>query len=226
MSALEIATCVASIMAIGIGILAIWLSIVFYRMTTELAGSTREAARDISASVERLEKLFDTLYADTFSMMRETVTDMRKHMWPEKAEAGEKISEEAEKKADEKVKILKKDVDKEVTRLLERQSKTDAKVESIKGELEKIVDKVIAQSRKVEMEAREETLREVIIRELRALYRHNKSVEADVLLKSVHKKYPDIDPRRIVREIEAMERDDILSWETGGLGPKTVITFE
>ena len=226
MNAVEIAACIASIIAIGIGILAIWLSIVFYRMTTELSGSTKEAAKDISASVNRLETLFNTLYADTFSMMKETVTDMRKHIWPENVEVGEKISDEVEKRADEKVKGLKEVFDKEVTGLLEMQSRTDAKVENIKGDLEKIFDRVIDQSRRVEIEARQETLREIILRELRFLHKHNESVEAGMLVTRMEQRYPETAGVKVVDEISNMREDGSLSWDGKGLGPKTVLKFK
>lgn len=81
MSALEILSLVASIASVILALLAIWLSFAFFKLSSSASKSTEEAAKGISASVERLEKLFDKLYADTFSMMRETVTDMRQHIW-------------------------------------------------------------------------------------------------------------------------------------------------
>lgn len=225
MDTLQIASLIASFLALGIGVMAIWLSVVFYKMTSKVSESTREAAKDISASVSRLEKVFDTLYSDTFSMMRDTVTDMRKHMWPEKTEASEKMGEEAEKRADVKVKVLKKEVDSEVTKLLEIQSKTDAKVESLKGDLEKIVDRVIAQSRKVEIEARRETLKEHVLREAQSLYRRRRSFKADALVDRVREKFPEAPFPRIINEIEKLKEEGVLHWKDEPLGPDTVITM-
>jgi len=225
MDTLQITSLIASFLALGIGVMAIWLSVVFYKMTSKVSESTREAAKDISASVNQLEKVFDTLYSDTFSMMRDTVTDMRKHMWPEKTEASEKIGEEAEKRADAKVKVLKKEVDSEVTKLLEIQSKTDAKVESLKGDLEKIVDRVITQSRKVEIEARRETLKEHVIREAQSLYRHGRSFKAAALVDRVREKFPEVPSSRTVNEVEKLKEEGVLHWEDERLGPNTVITM-
>lgn len=80
-SAFDIISFIASIASLILSIGAIWLSVVFFRMADTASKATTEAAKDIAASVERLEKLFDKLYSDTFSMMRDTVADMRKHIW-------------------------------------------------------------------------------------------------------------------------------------------------
>jgi len=70
----EIISLIASITSVILAVGAIWLSITFYRMSSAASKATEEAAKGISASVERLEKLFDKLYSDTFSMMRDTVS--------------------------------------------------------------------------------------------------------------------------------------------------------
>ncbi|MDS4025786.1 MAG: hypothetical protein RKO25_02155 [Candidatus Contendobacter sp.] len=77
----DLISLVSSIASLILAVGAIWLSIVFYRLSSQASQATTEAAKGIDASVQRLEKLFDKLYSDTFSMMRDTVTDMRKHIW-------------------------------------------------------------------------------------------------------------------------------------------------
>lgn len=80
-SAFDIISFISSIASLILAVGAIWLSVVFFKMSDAASKATTEASKDIAASVERLEKLFDRLYSDTFSMMRDTVTDMRKHIW-------------------------------------------------------------------------------------------------------------------------------------------------
>ncbi len=163
----DIISFVASIASLILAVGAIWLSVVFYRMSNEAAKATTEAAKDIAASVERLEKLFDKLYSDTFSMMRDTVSDMRKHIWPTEVPEQENAIEEAEKKADEKISELKKVVESQVEELLQRQRIADDKMASLTGEMRSILDRAIVSSRQVDLEAREETVREHILRQLR-----------------------------------------------------------
>lgn len=72
-----IASIISIIVSIVLGVLAIWLSITFYRMSTQQSERIGESAKIINSGVERLEKLFDKLYTDTFSMTKETVEAMR-----------------------------------------------------------------------------------------------------------------------------------------------------
>lgn len=157
---------VASIVSIILAGFAIWLSVTFYKMTTSLSESTKEAAKGIAAGVDRLEKLFDKLYADTFGMMKETVSDMRKHIWPETGADTTKLIEE---KADEKIAQFSKGIKDELTGMLYKIGKTDKKVEAVHSKVESFVDKVINESRRAEKEAREEFIRSAIIGALRTL---------------------------------------------------------
>lgn len=75
-----------------LAVVALALSIVFFVLSKQDAERSSKNAQQIAGSVERLEKLFDTLYSDTFSMMRDTYTDMRKHVWraqPSEADGGQ-----------------------------------------------------------------------------------------------------------------------------------------
>lgn len=67
--------------SIVLAAVALFLSLYFYRRSVEQARLAETSASQIAASVDRLEKLFSSLYADTFSMMRDTVSDMRAHIW-------------------------------------------------------------------------------------------------------------------------------------------------
>ena len=96
MTNVELISLFSSIAALILAIVAIWLSIVFYRLSSALSAGTTEAAKGINASVEKLENLFDKLYTDTFSMVRETVSDMRKQLWPREPGADDKVAAEIE----------------------------------------------------------------------------------------------------------------------------------
>ena len=143
----EVVSLVASTASIVLAILAIWLSIVFFRLSSELSENAKEATKGIGTSVDKVEKLFDKLYADTFSMMRDTVSDMRKHIWPNEANDPENLSEEAAKKADEKVELFKSDIVGEISTLLHRQQITDEKIGSLSIEMGGLVDRVVEKSR-------------------------------------------------------------------------------
>ncbi|MGE7795263.1 hypothetical protein [Lysinibacillus fusiformis] len=58
-------------------VLAIWLSITFYKMSDASAKEMKDSTNKIDSNVAKLEKMFDTMYADTFTMVKDTVEHMR-----------------------------------------------------------------------------------------------------------------------------------------------------
>lgn len=72
---------IASIASLVLAVVAIWLAVVFYQLARDESEASAQNAHEISTGISRLEKVFDGLYSDTFSMMKDTVTDMRQHIW-------------------------------------------------------------------------------------------------------------------------------------------------
>jgi hypothetical protein len=153
---MEIISIVASIVSVIIGGFAIWLSVTFYKWSSEIAKETGEAAKSVSAGVERLEALFDKLYTGTFTVMADTVSDMRKHMWPSKDTSVEQLTQ-IENRADEKISNLKLEVGEELSSVIHQLGeKTDQKIAGVEKRLAGLIDKAIQQTRQVETEAQEE----------------------------------------------------------------------
>lgn len=130
-----IATIASLVLAVG----AIWLSFIFYKMSNEASKETTKAAKDIQASVERLEKIFDKLYSDTFSMMRDTVTDMRQHIWkkPHTGSSDDIINNE------EKINNLKNSISQEIICIIDEKLKSNGDNETKIKELEDKIKKAL-----------------------------------------------------------------------------------
>lgn len=219
-SPFDLISFVASIASLILAIGAIWLSVVFYRMSNEASKATTEAAKGIAASVERLEKLFDKLYSDTFSMMRDTVSDMRKHIWPTDAPEQESAIEEAEKKADEKISELKKTVEQQVAQLLQRQRLADDKMSSLSSEMRNILERAIVSSRQVDMEAREETVREHILRALRVFRRSRPKATVNDLIERLQDTFS---IRRVISEVEKLREEKLIELIPDLIAPESII---
>lgn len=220
MSALEIASFAAAIASLVLAIVAIVLSIVFYTMSSQLSESAKEAAKDIASSVEKLEKLFDRLYADTFSMMKDTVSDMRKHAWGEATSEIPNILEEAEKKAEQKIEALRSRMEEQVGRIFKGQKITEVHVGQIRGELKQLVDKAIDDSRNVEHEVREEAIRGRILSLIRSGKRRHHGVTAADIVGSL-----ELPAHIVVSELERMKKEKLIEWEGDGLEPSTEISL-
>lgn len=191
-------------------------------MSLSASNANTEAAKDIASSVERLEKLFDKLYSDTFSMMRDTVSDIRKHMWPEDDGESEKAIESVEKKTDEKFDELKRSMDRQVASVLQHQKLADDKVSSLRNEMSHLLESAISRSRHAETQAREETAREYILRELRVLRRRKPLVMVEELVDRLRNVFP---VRRVIMELERLKLDGIIELSSEPVEPSTVVTL-
>lgn len=209
MSTIDIISLVSSLVSIFLGVFAIALSLVLYRWSNEAAERSHEAARNMEASVKRLEQLFDRLYSDTFSMVKDTYTDIRQHMWPN-APASEQVDEAAERKADAKVELVKQSLDTELTRLLEKQSNTNTQINLLANEVRSLLSRAISETRRVEEEARDESIREVILR-------HLGDLEAPPVLgeltEVMNEKYG-IGASEVMDELERLKEEGVVQWPT------------
>jgi len=231
MSNIELLALVASIASLILAIGAIWLSIVFFNMSNKASQATTKASEGIDASIQRLENLFDKLYSDTFSMMKDTVTDMRKHIWNGDENSGDgdldetnknTILEEADRKAEEKLQDIKSDFEKQLSEILHEQKVADGKVSDMSDDLKELLENVIQTSSVVESEAREETVRSHITKELRMLLRRRKTVTAGEVVKKLRNFIP---TKKIVTELEEMKSEGLLFSDSEEIMPDTNIRF-
>jgi hypothetical protein len=214
MTAVELISLIASLASLILAIIAIWLSFKFFEKSNEASDKTIEASKGIGASVERLEKLFDKLYSDTFTMMKDTVSDMRKHIW-NKEDTGEskstELEEELEKKAQEKVDALKKELSNDLSQMFARQHITDKKITNLKEELSTLIEKAVSQTRTLESEAREETIREYILRRIRIIRKRKRRVVADDIVTQAGNDGLNI--RRLFDEFIKMKEDGLIDFD-------------
>ena len=212
---LNIIGLISSIAALILAIVAIWLSFKFFEKSNEASEKTNEAAKGISYSVEKLEKLFDKLYSDTFSVMKDTVSDMRKHLWTNRSGNEEhisKIEKETEKKAETKIAQIKNEINKEVSFILRRQHRdrqvTEDKIASLQTEIQKLMDKAISESRTADTQAKEETLRELITKTLQIFNKNKKIATSENIIEWAIEE--GLNPRNVIKEIELMGKEGIL----------------
>lgn len=220
-SVIDLLSLVASIASLVLAIVAIWLSVVFYRMSTKASEATTEAAKGIAASVERLEKLFDKLYSDTFSMMKETVTDMRRHIWPEEESAEhESAMAEVEGKADRKISELQQGIETQLNTVLAGQKIAEEKNLALQLEMRELIARAIRTSRRVEFEAREETVREHLLTALRSMRRLDRNLKVDAVVSRLSDTFP---VRRVISEIQKLRDENLIELSPDEVEPLSEI---
>lgn len=152
----EIFSIFSSVTSIILGIIAIWLSVVFFRMSDKTSKEAEKSASSIDASVKKLELLFEKLYSGTFDIMKETVTDMRKHVYS--------VSSSTQELNNEKInsEIYQKNMDEVAATIKEIKSsqKTDS-------ELQKLIMDVIESTKQTEKDIKRSVVREEVISYLR-----------------------------------------------------------
>lgn len=228
MSNIELLALVASISSLILAIGAIWLSIVFFNMSNKASQATTKASEGIDASIQRLENLFDKLYSDTFSMMKDTVSDMRKHIWSGDDDNGNQeenrntLLEEVDRRAEEKLQEIKSDFEDQLSTILHEQKVADGKVSDMSDDLKKLLENVIQTSSLVESEAREETVRSHIEKELQMLRRRKKVVVANDIVAKLKGSIP---ISKIIEELKEMREEGILFFEGDNIRSDTKIRF-
>lgn len=151
MTAMDLISLIASIASLIVAVGAIWLSIVFYKMSSNASNATNEAAKGIDASVQRLEKLFDKLYSDTFSMMKDTVTDMRKHIWNKPPEETGELSD-----------LIKQEIESQVSSVLENSGVKGPNREELTKRLEDVMENVLRSAKQRKKTVKSERVVEAI----------------------------------------------------------------
>lgn len=221
----ELLSIAASLVSIALGGFAIWLSLYLYKRSSEFSTKIKGSADRIGASIDRLETLFDKLYSDTFSMMKDTVSDMRKHAWREEPSNGEQIALEAERRADEKVKGIEEQFSRDLSDVLKRQAIAETRVTELAGKIGPVVRRVIAESRKAEVEAREETVRDHIRRAYNEAIAAGEKPTAELIVSRVEGVFP---VAQVIGEIFNMGKEGLVSWPSapGSLNPTSILKFK
>lgn len=156
----------ASIVLAGV---AIAQATVFYRWSDKASKETSKASSDIAASVAKLEKLFDTFYRDTFTLVKDQFTDYR-----EISRAGP-TREEIEQQADENLAHLKEEMKEEIARITGSGAGKAKSVEALQAELQSLIDRTIDKSRTVDFEAQVAVLKPIVLKRVEEMEARGKS---------------------------------------------------
>ena len=141
---------------------------------------------------------------------------------PEESPAADSLAEEAEQRADKRLAELKDSMSQEVAAILQKQVKTETSVASVRAEMSRLMERAIVGSRRVESEAREETLREGILRALRIMRRRQPHVTASAL---VERMAPSASPTLIIAELGRMRDEGLVAYEETHVRAETLISL-
>ena len=149
-SGLDLVNLFASAFSIVLAVVALTLAIFFFVQSKNSADQSEKSSEEISASVTRLEKLFDSLYSDTFAMMRDTVTDMRRHVWKAApVDAKEDHAQEPTELTENELEKSQKELLEELGRVSKNIGLTDAKISELSTQLAPVIQQTLKDQEEV-----------------------------------------------------------------------------
>ncbi|SJZ32041.1 hypothetical protein SAMN04488132_10129 [Sediminibacterium ginsengisoli] len=213
MTIVDVISLVASIASLILAIIAIWLSWAFFNKSSEASDKTNEASKSVMSSVEKLEKLFDKLYSDTFSIVKDTVSDMRGHIWSgqQNFQKPESIEDELAKKTEHKIANLKTELSSELSKVLAEQSKAGDKLQSLETSLTTLLNKAVVETKNIEAVVKEETLREYLFRSFISIKKKRRKIIADYIVDLAIEN--GINPPELLDELNKMKEDGFINFE-------------
>jgi hypothetical protein len=142
LSGMDIINLFAAAFSIVLAIVALVLSIFFFVQGNKSANRAEKSAQEISSSVAKLEKLFESLYSDTFTMMRDTVTDMRRHVWKVGPES---IDKERDAEVQRTLDRFQASLLEELGEVSKRVGLADSKIADLRSEMQPVVERTLTQ---------------------------------------------------------------------------------
>jgi hypothetical protein len=224
---MEITSIVAAVVSIAIGIFAIWLSLTFYKMSSRNMENVIEASKNLQANMNRLEAMFNKLYAGPLSIPKESVLETPKQPWPEGARQEDFIREEGEKRAERRVEELRKALEKGKGGAPEKQVIHEIRMDSVKKEIPGATDRAVTEPRKADAETFKGSIRERIEKQIN-FYQHRgyKGIISEFLMDDIISDTPLLRISDIEPELHKMKEEAIIDWEGDKLGPNTHIEFK
>lgn len=208
---IEYLSIVASIVSVIIGGFAIWLSVTFYKMANKSSEDLKQASNTIDKTVNRLEAIFEKLYSDTFTMVKDTVTDMRQHIWKNPIDKTENDTL-FEQTVQSKTNALKKEFSNQISELVSKQSGTDIKLNEVHTKLNNMIDQLISKSRKVEKETKEKLTADLVLQTIIEL--NKKGIKATLIRIVDELKENTIE--EVAEIIFKLGNEGVVKWGKGG----------
>jgi hypothetical protein len=221
MTVVEIWSFIASVTSAILAIIAIGLSIIFFLMSIKSSRETEQAAQNTKSSADRLEKIFDSLYTSTFALMKDTVTEVSRHAWPE----GSKTSSDFDlrKTLDEKISLVQKESDMKIENKIQELAKanklSDQDRDALTNTIRTVMNDAINKTKSVEEGAKNISLRQAIANLLLDFPGH-RPVRAGEIVDVLSKSYQF---NEIMDELNRYRELAIIAMSTKEIQPNTKI---
>lgn len=140
----------ATIASFVLSVVAILLSLAFFYLSWRQTEKATDAANKIAGTVDKVETLFDTMYSDTFGMVKEAMSDLRKHAWQRYGTS--EAQQEVEQKVSLRIEELRQRNEAQLQTIIGKFDATDEKYMSLKRDIGHLLNSTITETLRVENE--------------------------------------------------------------------------
>lgn len=204
MTNIEIVSLFSSLASLILAIIAIWLSFKFFDKSSNALNQANEASNNISSKVSILEKLFDKLYSDTFSIVKSNMTEMGNQLWNRIS-----IEDKLEKAKQLNIDNLKNDIFNEMNSLLSEKEPIDIKEK--KKKINEIIEKAVDQTSRIEAETLESIIHEYVMIRLKALKMTKRKLTAGDIVEQA--KSDGFSQNEVIKELRKLKDDGVITYE-------------
>lgn len=216
---------VSSSVSLILAFIAIWISFKFFQLSTISSEKTHDAAKDISATVVKLEFLFNHFYTDNFSMTKDMVEGLQRQALS--GQPTHNVTQEIENITAEKIELLKLETDKKIHNLLAVMPDFEAKYSESISDLRNLVLDTIAKTREVEEDAKDEALENIIISTINEMFNLNPNIHIIAAGSVVHylMKHSNYEESKIIESIKSLSKQKKIFYVQNRSGPDIIKRF-
>lgn len=210
--ALTIASIILSVVSVVLAAFTIWLSAVFYNFANEAQERVRSTAVGIERAVATLDERVKGLHTDTFSLVKDMVTDMTGVVWSQQSAHRDDLYGSAQRRElEDQIAVLRRQLVDDISRAVAKGG-IDTVV------LERTLDEGLRRSADAGLTARHEVVRRVVRQQLLAA--NGRETEAAAVMTAVAQQFPF---SVVVRVINDMREAGEIEWEGVDLRPSTML---
>lgn len=215
-------------LSVGVGAVAIWLAAQFYKWSSDRSieikaavgqfdVALQAAVEKIASAVQKLEVVMDRQLGPLSESARETTSLLWDRAFPQGTQSDSGLSE-AQKAADEK----SAEIEEKYTTVLKQLQDASAEASDIR----KTVSQLMSESRRVDDEAREESIAENIIHALKVAGGRLKAGAVTNLVMEIYqeRQNPTLRLKAIIQSLEELRAAGRVAY-TAPMGPNTSVSL-
>ncbi len=211
----------ATISSLILSVLAIWLSLVFYKLSSESSREATKALDKIDTGIDKMQLLFDKFYSGNLALLADTYTDLRAHILGAPTQQ-KSIKESADAQAQQVITDLERDLELKVQQILASQDLPISVSERISQRMKTIVEEGIVGTRLAQEEAYNTTVVDAVRKVIHDLSSSSQSIFVQEVMLAISPQVPRIE---IIEALAKLRDESEIALDPDSIAPSSVVTI-